>query len=131
VTEATPRPKPDSPEVTAARIEAERARARLMATAHELQERLNPKTMARDAIQGAKEKGADLAEDAVDAVRTHPRAAGGAVAAVALFLARQPLMGLAGKLFGRSDDDPTPAKRRKARTTTEKQNKQEDTETSE
>ena len=45
------------------------ARARLMATAQELQERLSPKTLARDAWQGAKEKGADLAEDAVDAVK--------------------------------------------------------------
>jgi hypothetical protein len=90
--------KADPPEVAAARIEAERSRARLMATAHGLQERLSPKTMARDAWQGAKEKGADLAEDAVDAVRARPVAAGGLVAAVALFLAREPLMDFAGKL---------------------------------
>jgi hypothetical protein len=90
--------KADPPEVAAARIEAERSRAQLMATAHDLQERLSPKTMARDAWQGAKEKGADLAEDAVDAVRARPVAAGGLVAAVALFLAREPLMDLAGKL---------------------------------
>ncbi len=120
--------KPDSPEVTAARIEAERARARLMATAHELQERLNPKTMARDAIQGAKEKGADLAEDAVDAVRAHPRAAGGAVAALALFLARNPIMGLAGKLFGGRKAEAKPTRRRPSRTS-ENQNNQDDTET--
>ena len=123
---APPKPRPDSPEVTAARIEAERSRARLMATAHELQERLNPKTMARDALQGAKEKGADLAEDAVDAVRTHPRAAGGLVAALALFLARQPLIGLAGKLVGREDK---PSTRRKPRAKPKTEDKQEDTET--
>ena len=90
--------KADPPEVAAARIEAERSRARLMATAQELQERLSPKTMARDAWQGAKEKGAHLAEDAVDAVRARPVAASGLFAAVALFLAREPLMDLAGKL---------------------------------
>ena len=129
MTDAKPQAKPDSPEVTAARIEAERSRARLMATAHELQERLNPKTMARDAIQGAKEKGADLAEDAVDAVRTHPRAAGGAVAALALFLARQPLIGLAGKLFGSAKPEPKPRRRRKAKPASENEYKQEDTET--
>jgi hypothetical protein len=128
VTSYPPKAKPDSPEVVAARIEAERSRARLMATAHELQERLNPKTMARDAIQGAKEKGADLAEDAVDAVRTHPRAAGGAAAALALFLARQPLISLAGKLFRGSKPENKP-KRRKAKGTSENQDKQEDTET--
>ena len=44
----------DTPKVSAARIEAERSRARLMGTAHELQERLSPKTLARDAWKGAK-----------------------------------------------------------------------------
>ena len=122
-------PKPDSPEVLVARIEAERSRARMMATAHELQERLNPKTMARDALQGAKEKGADLAEDAVDAVRTHPRAAGGIVAALALFLARQPLIGLAGKLVGGPKQERKPAKRRKPAAKQQNQGKQDDTET--
>lgn len=112
----------------AARIEAERARASLMATAHELQERLNPKTMARDAIQGAKEKGADLAENAVDTVREHPRAAGGAAAAVALFVVRKPIGSLFGKLFRRSKPEPKP-KRRRARAPSETQNKQDHTET--
>ena len=88
-----------SPEIAAARAEAERRRSRLMATAHELQVRLSPGTLAKDAWQGAKEKGADLAEDAVDAVRARPFAATGVVAAITLFLAREPLMDLAGKLI--------------------------------
>ena len=87
-----------TPEIAAARIEAERSRARVMATAQELQDRLSPKTLARGAWEGAKMKGADLAEDAVDAVRARPAAATGVVAAIALFLAREPLMDLAGKL---------------------------------
>jgi hypothetical protein len=90
----------DTPEVAAARIEVERSRGRLMSTAHELQERLSPKTLARGAWQGAKEKGADLAENTVDAVRARPVAAGGVVAALTLFLAREPLMDLACKWFG-------------------------------
>lgn len=88
----------DTPEIAAARMEAERRRARLLGTAHELQDRLSPKTLARDAWQGAKEKGADLAEDAVDAVRARPIAATGVVAAITMFLAREPLIDLAGKL---------------------------------
>jgi hypothetical protein len=88
----------DTPEVAAARAEVERRRSRLMATAHELQIRLSPKTLARDAWQGAKDKGADLAEDAVDAVRARPLAATGVVAAITMFLAREPLIDLAGKL---------------------------------
>lgn len=92
----------DTAQITGARFEAERSRARLMATAHELQERLSPKTLARGAWQGAKEKGADIAEDAVDAVRTRPIAATGIVAAIAMFLAREPLIELAGKITGSS-----------------------------
>ncbi len=87
----------DSPETLAARADAEQAQARFVATLHELQQRLAPKVLARDAWDGAKSKGADIAEDAVDAVRRRPVAAGGIVAALALFLAREPLMGLAGK----------------------------------
>ena len=90
--------KADTPEIVAARQRVENSRSRLMASAHELQERLSPGRLTRDAWQGAKEKGADLAEDAVDAVRSRPIAATGAVAALALFLAREPLMDLAGKL---------------------------------
>ena len=71
-----------------------------MSTAHELQDRLSPKTLARNTWQGAKEKGADLAENTVDAVRTRPLAASGVVAAITMFLAREPLMDLASKLVG-------------------------------
>lgn len=88
----------DTPEVAAARIEAERARARLMDTARQLQDRLSPGTLAQNAWQGAKSKGADLAEEAVDAVRRRPAIASGVVAAIALFLAREPLIDMAGKL---------------------------------
>ena len=72
---------PDTPEIAAARLEVDRTRARIMATAHELQDRLSPRTIAKGAWQGAKEKGADLAEDAVDAVRARPIATTGVVAA--------------------------------------------------
>jgi ElaB/YqjD/DUF883 family membrane-anchored ribosome-binding protein len=89
----------DSAEIVAARAEVDRSRARAMATAHELQDRLSPKVLAKDAWQGAKEKGADLAEDAVDAVRARPLATTGVVAAIAMFLAREPLIDLAGKLI--------------------------------
>jgi uncharacterized protein DUF3618 len=86
------------PEVTAAKLEAERARAQLMSTAQRLQARISPGTLASNAWQDAKDKGADLAENAVDAVRKRPVAATSAVAAIALFLAREPLMDLAGKV---------------------------------
>ena len=109
--------KIESPRVLAARADAEHAQQRLVATLHELQQRIAPRTLARDAWDGAKSKGADIAEDAVDAVRRRPVAASGIVAAVALFLAREPLMDLAGKLVG-SKDEPKKPRRRSRKTDT-------------
>ncbi len=95
----------DSPEIAAARIEVERRRARLLGALAAVErpfssflQQLTPKHLMREAWNGAKEKGADLAEDAVDAVSKRPLTATGIVAAITLFLAREPLMELAGKL---------------------------------
>ena len=95
------------PKIEAARIEVERSRARLVDTAKELQVRVAPKTLASEAWEKAKVKGADLAEDAVDAVRRRPVAAGGVVAAIALFLAREPIKDLVSRLADAmtSDDE--------------------------
>ena len=106
----------EPPKVLAARVETERARARLMDTAQRLQARISPGNLASNAWQGAKEKGADMAENAVDAVRKRPIAATGVVAAIALFLAREPLKDLAGKLT----DGATGKRPRKSRRTTRK-----------
>ena len=115
--------KPDTPEVAAARIEAERKRAELMDTARQLQDRLSPGTLAHNAWEGAKIKGADLAEDAVDTVRRHPGIASGVVAALTLFLAREPLLDLAGKVKDDVSD------RRRARKSRKASKTQKDTET--
>lgn len=95
----------EPPQVLAARIEAERSRAQLVDTAKVLQQRLQPGKLTRDAWQSAKEKGADIAEDAVDAVRKRPYAVGGAVAALALFIAREPLKQLFGRISGGMTSD--------------------------
>ena len=81
----------DPPKVAAARIAVERARGALLDTANELLERFQPQNLASDLWEQAKIKGADLAEDAVDAVAKRPVAIGGVVAALAMFLARKPL----------------------------------------
>lgn len=99
--------KSESPAVAEARRRADQARARLwdsvdelVAYANRMQQKLEPSHLARDAWDAAKSKGADLAEDAVDAVRKRPVVASGAVAALAMFIAREPLMDLAGNLMG-------------------------------
>lgn len=81
----------DTPKIAAARIEVARTRAAMLDTTHELQARLQPKTLASEAWEKAKDKGADLAVGAVDAVAKRPLAVGGVVAALAMFLAREPL----------------------------------------
>ena len=93
--------KPESPSVLAARAEVERSRRQLVGTFDELQQQFAPHTLMREAWETARDKGADLAESAVDAVRKRPVAATGIVAAIALFIAREPLMDLAGKVAGK------------------------------
>lgn len=99
--------------VALARADVEAAKAALIDTARELQQRLQPRTLASDAWEAAKVKGADLAEDAVDAVKKRPVAAGGIVAALALFLAREPIKDAARRAYdamSSSTDDEDEAK---------------------
>ena len=101
---------PDDPAVVAARAEAERARARFAGTARELQARVSPATLARGAWDSAKVKGADLAEDAVDAVRSRPVVATGVLVAATLFLAREPMLELASRLANGKPPKKKPTK---------------------
>ena len=99
-----------SPRIVAARIEVARARAALVETARGLQLRLEPKTLANEAWEKAKNKGADLAEEAVEAVKSRPVAVGGVIAALTMFLAREPIKDAAVKIYDAmtSRDEPKP-----------------------
>lgn len=81
----------DTPKIAAAKIEVARTRATMLETTRELQARLQPKSLAGEVWEKAKDKGADIAEGAVDAVAKRPLAVGGVLAALAMFLAREPL----------------------------------------
>ena len=87
----------DDARILAAQRSVERARERLADTAQTLARQLEPGRIARGLWDDAKDKGADLAEEAVDAVKARPVAATGIVAGLALFLAREPIAELAGK----------------------------------
>lgn len=89
----------ETPAIVAARIDVERRRGELLETVSVLQARLAPRTLAADAWEKAKNKGADLAEEAVDAVKARPVAVGGVAAAVAIFLAREPIKDAVTKLY--------------------------------
>lgn len=99
--------------VREAELEVERARSRLLATVNEVTKQLEPHRLAGEIWETAKIKGADLAEDAVDAVKARPFAATGVVAAIAMFLAREPLIELAGKLIDGASEKRASKKRRK------------------
>ena len=85
--------------VVEAQASAAQARERLISNARELQQRLQPKTLAREAWEGAKVKGTDIAEDAVETVTRRPAVTGGAVAVIALFFARGPIKNGVRRLF--------------------------------
>ena len=106
--------KPEPPSVTAARAEVERTRQRLIGTFDELQQQFAPHTLMREAWETARDKGVDLAENAVDAVRKRPVAATSVVAAIALFIAREPLMDLAGKVVGKGKKAPKQSRTKKS-----------------
>ena len=98
--------------IIAAQATVAEAREALIDTARELQARLQPKTLVREAWESAKIKGADIAEDAVDAVKRRPVATGGIIAAIAMFLAREPIKDGVARLYGgmMSDDKEAPPK---------------------
>ena len=96
--------------VEKAEAEVERARAELIGTIREIADRMEPKKIAGDLWESAKIKGADLAEDAVDAVKERPGLVTGAVTALALFLARDPIkdgiVSLYDKATGAKEEKP-------------------------
>lgn len=88
--------------IKAAEFEVDRARARLLASLNDVTHQFEPHRLMQEVWEKAKDKGADLAEDAVDAVSRRPIAAGAVVAGIIAFLARDSLISAAGKLVGRT-----------------------------
>lgn len=86
--------------LTLAESEVERTRDRLVDTVSDFAEMLEPKRIINDVWENAKDKGADLAENAVDAVRKRPVIAGGLLAAAVAWFAREPLKDAAATAYG-------------------------------
>jgi hypothetical protein len=93
------------PTLALAERHSEAARQRLAHTLVEIQARLNPRALAREAAQELREAGEELARESVDAMRRHPLTLAGVAGAVALFLARRPLR----SLIARAEDATPPA----------------------
>lgn len=90
---------PSARRIAAAKAEAESARTRFLSTAVALQRRLKPRTLASQAWTGVKEKGGEIADDAVEAVKHRPAIASGVAAAFLLYLAREPILSAASRLM--------------------------------
>lgn len=98
------------PKLLRARGEAALAKDRLLATVHEVQERLAPATIARNAWEGVRDKGEAVAEQTVDLARRKPAlpiAAGGALVA---FAVRRPVGRLLRRIFRRKPRVKKPTK---------------------
>jgi len=78
-------------EIEQAKSDAVRAKRRFEQTLAAVQDRLRPGNLAEEAWDGVKDKGADLADGALQAVKSRPKAVSLALGALAIFLARQPL----------------------------------------
>jgi hypothetical protein len=94
--------------ISEARKASLRARDRFDRTLAAVQHRLSPGNLAEEAWDGVKDKGADMAEGALQAVKSRPKAVSLALGAFALFLARAPLKRAVSRLIsGDGDEDGT------------------------
>ncbi len=75
-------------DLTEAEARSRDARARLFGTLGRMQDKLNPMTLAQDAVENV---AIGVARDTVAAVRANPRTVAAVAGAAALFLARRPL----------------------------------------
>ena len=73
--------------VKAAEFEVDRARAKLLASLNDVSHQFEPHRLMQEVWDKAKDKGADLAEDAVDAVSRRPITTGAVIAGIVAFLA--------------------------------------------
>jgi hypothetical protein len=91
-----------------AQFDVEEAKKRFANTKGALQYRLKPSTLASNAWDGVREKSGVAADGAVGAVKGHPGAIGGVLAAMTLFLAREPIWRALSGIFGSERDRPDP-----------------------
>jgi hypothetical protein len=98
----------DEPSLAIAEQRSAAARKRLAGTLVEIQSRLNPRALAREAAHELRETGEELAREGLEAVKRHPLTVAGVLTAVGLFAARRPIRALIASL---PDETPPPPPR--------------------
>lgn len=96
--------KPEA-ELERAQADVGLAKRRLASTMGALQYRLRPDTLMNNALEGVREKGTAAADNAMQAVKERPMTASGIVAALFIFLARDPLWRMILRLFSGPRDE--------------------------
>lgn len=93
--------------IAQAKYDAERTRKSLVSTVGALQYRLRPANLMSDALDGARDKGSSIADEAVSLVKEQPVAASGVAAGIMLYFARRPIIAaLKGKKRRKEVDRP-------------------------
>jgi len=90
--------------VERAKRDAALAKARFDGTLGAVQQRLRPANLAGEAWDGVKDKSADIADGALEAVKKRPAAVSLALGALALFLARAPIKRAVSGLISGDED---------------------------
>lgn len=99
----------DTPDtLAAARIDVERARARLSATVNELHGRLKPDVLVREGVDRLRARGSEVADEVMDVARARPGLIGGVGAGMLLLWLRRPIGRLGRRLFFRNDETDRP-----------------------
>ncbi|HEY0446408.1 MAG TPA: DUF3618 domain-containing protein [Allosphingosinicella sp.] len=88
-----------------AAADVERAKKRLASTMGALQYRLKPATLMNNAWEGVRDRGGEVADTTLQAVKGRPVTVSGILAALLIFLARDPLRRLVSSLFSRRGAD--------------------------
>ncbi len=101
----------DEATIAGAKIEVERARARLKATADELHDRLKPDTLMREGVDRLRVRSGALADEVIEVARARPGLIGGVGAGMLLLWLRRPIGRLGRRLFFRKRETVSPAGR--------------------
>lgn len=105
----------DDNDLAIARLRAKVARARLAGTLVDIQARLKPKALIREAVQEMKEAAQEVARDGLDSLKRHPIALAGATVALSLLFARGPLRHIIETYMDETPEPPASLTPKRAR----------------
>ena len=88
-----------------ASADVQQAKKRLASTLGALQYRLKPATLMSNAWEGVRDKSGEVADTTLQAVKGRPVTVSGVLAAIVIFLARDPLRRLLSSLFDRGEPE--------------------------